>query len=43
VFYSVQDVQVSEVCLSRLCRAVHPVRACLGKFLARCRKDVRSP
>jgi len=40
VFYS---VQVSEVCLSRLCRAVHPVRVCLGKFLARCRKDVRSP
>src|SRR5262245_19070904 len=29
--------------MSRLCRAVHSVRACLGKFLARRRKDVRSP
>jgi len=37
-------VQVSEVCMSGLCRPVHPVRACLGKFLARCRTGVgKSP
>jgi len=43
VFCCVPYVQVSEVCMSGLCRPVHPVRACLGKFLARCRTGVRSP
>jgi len=43
VFCCVPNVQVSEVCMSGLCRPVHPVRACLGKFLARCRTGVRSP
>jgi len=42
VFYCVQYVPVSEVCVSGLCRPVQAVRACLGKFLARCRMGVRS-
>jgi hypothetical protein len=41
--YWVPCVQASDVCMSSLCRPVQPVRACLGKFLARCRTGVRSP